>query len=49
MMLGWGGKDFWLGGKVRTPGAVRSGAIPPPKTNPLHATVHPQKVTSSGS
>ena len=39
MMVGLGGKD--LGGAVRsgvTPGAVRSGAIPPPKTAPLHAT-----------
>ena len=33
MMVGLGGKD--LGGSVRsgvTPGAVRSGVIPPPKT-----------------
>ena len=38
-----GGAVKILGGTVRsgvTPGAVRSGAIPPPKTTPLHATVH---------
>ena len=37
--IGWDSKDFRWGFLKSgvTPGAVRSGVIPPPKTNPLHA------------
>ena len=39
-MLGWGGKDFWWAVRSGvTPGAVRSGVIPPPNTTPLQAHV----------
>ena len=40
MMIGCGAVRI-LGGAIRsvlTPGAVRSGAKPPPKASPLHAT-----------
>ena len=39
MMIGWGGKNSRCGA-VRsgvTPGATKSGVIPPPKITPMHA------------